>query len=131
MVLFAETKRTTLHDRTVAKESNALQQAAEPLLPSSPYGESTSLEREAFGCSPYICTAKLRAEAIIKNPFINTLSHPHPVNSVDNPPKSATIFPLKEGIISPSMEYNHEGKKYSTHQVEKVTLYPQNIHPKK
>ncbi|MBQ7845767.1 MAG: hypothetical protein IJ392_06395 [Clostridia bacterium] len=61
--------------------------------------------------------------------FIHTKIHPHPVNSVDNPPKSATIFPLKEGIISPSMEYNHEGEKYSTHQVEKVTLYPQNIHP--
>lgn len=28
------------------------------------------------------------------------------------------------------MEYNHEGEKYSTYQVEKLPSYPQFIHPK-
>ena len=39
--------------------------------------------------------------------------------------------PLKEGIISPFMEYNHEGDKLSTHQVEKTPPSPQSINPKK
>ena len=72
LVLFAETKRTTLHGCTVAKEkpSNALEQVAEPLLPSSPNGESTSLGEGGFWLRPatwrantvrpYRCTIKPR-----------------------------------------------------------------------
>jgi len=80
-------------------------------------------EKRANTIAPYACKRKYL--------FIHTKNLPHPVNSVDKSPKTLTFFPMKEGIISPFMEYNHEGENFSTHPLENIPPSPQSINPLK
>ena len=74
---------------------------------------------------------KYALQAAPSQALIHILNNQHPVNSVDKPPKTPTFFPMKAGIISLFMEYNHEGENFSTPVLENIPPSPQSINPKK